>query len=111
MKRTNYRVFHVDGTTTSHMVEWPEDPGYDRIRILMEPILSGGHLEHVTVLHGGRAADMFVDEEGLIKGLPRNEAATKIYRNNWLTKHPKTDPETISFIAGNAVLFERRVWF
>jgi hypothetical protein len=54
---------------------------------------------------------MFVDEMGLPKNLPRNEKATEIYRNNWLTQHPGADPDSLPHIAGTAVIFSRRVWF
>jgi hypothetical protein len=54
---------------------------------------------------------MFVDEDGHGRERPRNEAATTIYRANWLRQHPGVDPETLPWIAGPAVLFDRRVWF
>lgn len=84
--------------------------GYDALRALLTPLLDGGNLERVNVLHGGIYTDMFVDEIGLLKQLPRNEPATAIYRNNWLTQHPGTDPEVLPAIYGAAVLFEARVW-
>lgn len=74
------------------------------------PLLDGGDLEHVSVLFGGRRADMFVDDRGIEKDLPRNEAATAIYRANWLSRHPGADPESIPAIYGLAVLFDRIVW-
>ena len=46
-----------------------------------------------------------------MKNLPRNEKATAIYRNNWLTQHPNTDPEMMAFIVGPAVVFSDRVWY
>ena len=55
--------------------------------------------------------DMFVDEDGFTKNLPRNEKATAIYRNNWLTQYPNTDPEMMAFIVGPAVVFSDRVWY
>lgn len=88
-----------------------DDPGYPALKAIVEPFLDGGDLEHVTVLHDGKRTDMFVDECGSLKGLPRNEPATSIYRNNWLTQHPKEDPESLPAIYGPAVLFSRRVWF
>jgi GNAT superfamily N-acetyltransferase len=91
-------------------VDWPHDPGYDRIRDLIRPLLDGGKLEHVTVLHNGKPADMFVDEDFQDKGLPRNDAATAIYRAYSLKCQPGTDPETLPAIAGPAIIFERRVW-
>jgi hypothetical protein len=44
------------------------------------------------------------------KGLPRNENATVIYRRNALLRQGVKDPETLPWIAGPAVLFERIVW-
>jgi len=59
--------------------------------------------------------DMFVDENGLMKQLPRNEVATTEYRRACLAGKtvvpPPSDPELLNFIVGPAVLFERRVWF
>lgn len=52
---------------------------------------------------------MFVDEMGALKRLPRNDAATKIYRNSFLSKRPDDDPEKLPLIAGPAVVFLRRV--
>ena len=47
----------------------------------------GGWIEHVRVLdyvgtNGPVYTSMFVNEEGLLKNLPRNEAATEIYQRN-----------------------------
>jgi hypothetical protein len=39
----------------------------------------------------------------------RNEA-TRLYRANWLKRHPKDDPESLPYIAGAAAVFEERVW-
>ena len=72
-----------------------------------------GPLEHVTVLHDGKRADMFVDEMGHVRmdgPKPRNDVATGLYRANWMAQHRGQDPEDLPFIAGNAVLFDRIVW-
>ena len=53
---------------------------------------------------------MFVNETGIVKKLPRNDEATRLYRANWLKRHPKDDPESLPYIAGAAVVFEERVW-
>lgn len=108
---TPYQIFRVDGTLETASVDWPKEPGYKEIAKLIMPILDGAELEHVTVLHDGKRADMFVDEMGRMKPLTRNEVATVIYRNNWMTQHPSVDPETLPWIAGTAVLFLRRVWY
>jgi hypothetical protein len=106
-----YTIFRPGMPPMFGAVAWPDEPGYDRIRMLIEPLLEGAHLEHVSVLHEGRRADMFVDDEGRLKHLPRNEEATAIYRAAALSREPDRDPETIPFIAGTAILFDRRVWF
>lgn len=92
-----------------------QQPTYDELDELMT-LLGVENCEHVTVLAdfaGGlnfRHADMFVDGDGHAKGLPRNEAATVIYRRNALLHQGVTDPETLPWIAGVAVLFGRVVW-
>jgi hypothetical protein len=103
----------------------------------LRPLLDGGDPEHVLVYSGARPylgdrfyRDMFVDEEGQAlllrltedgvsavrdrpgKGLPRNEAATALYRRNVLMHEAPSDPESHPWIAGPAVFFpDRRVWF
>lgn len=109
---TPYSVLQPNGTEIHGCVGWENDPGYTKIAALVEPLLDGADLEHVNVFHEGRYTDMFVDECSRLKGLPRNEKATAIYRNNWLTHvDPKADPESLPFIAGPAILFFRKVWF
>lgn len=83
---------------------------YRALRPLLVELLEGGDPEHVSVLHHGQRADMFVDGDGA-GVLPRNEVATTVYRNNWLTQHPGTAPETLPAVYGLAVLTSRRVWF
>ncbi len=109
--KTEFTIFKPDGTSEKRSAELEPEPGYHALKAIIEPILDNQPLEHVAVLHDGRRADMFVDENGPTRGLPRNEAATKIYRNNWLKQHPETRPEELSAIYGTAVLFSRRVWF
>ena len=109
--RTGYQVLKPDGTIVESETDWPHAPGYVGIKSLVEPLLDGGTLERVSVLHNGRATDMFVDGDGVSKGLGVNIEATKIYRANWLTRYPETDPNTLSAIYGTAVLFARRIWF
>lgn len=99
----------------------PKAPGYEVLREIIAPILERGALEHVSVwadFDGGfkyKPLDMFVDDCGLLKSLPRNEAATAIYRRANLMGRSSLpaadDPESLSFICGTAILFNRRVWF
>lgn len=119
---TSYTIFRPDGTEERGTIDWPEDPGYDRIRKFVEPIVEGP-IEHVLVLPLDKRdaveisrsdyRDMFVDEMGHVRktgpGI-RNETATRIYRNNWLRANPKDVPESIHWIAGTAILFDRIIW-
>jgi hypothetical protein len=97
-------------------VDLAPNPEYEALRALLLPLLKCEFFEHVSVLSdfaGGlnfRRADMFVDEMGHPKNLPRNEAATLIYRRNALLNQGAKDPEILDWIAGPAVLFERAVW-
>lgn len=110
--KTTATIIRADGTEEQRELDWPHEPGYHAIRDLVEPVLGAGRfLEHVAVLHEGQRTDMFVDDSGLLDGLPRNEKATAIYRNNVLTHEPGTDPESLPHIAGTAILMSRRVWF
>jgi hypothetical protein len=52
---------------------------------------------------------MFVDETRDHQRVRRNES-TRLYRANWLKRHPKDDPESLPYIAGAAAVFEERVW-
>lgn len=109
--KTTYTVIRPDGTQVDGEVDWPHEPGYDRIDALVRPLIDGASLEHVSVLYQNKPHDMFVDDEGLIKDLARNEVATAIYRRYWLSKNPGANPETLSHIAGTAIIFHRRVWY
>lgn len=106
-----YQIFRTDGTHETCEADLPSDPGYDRLKKLLDPILEGP-LERVAVLFDGAKRDMFVHEHGAVIGLPRNEAATKIYRTNGLRHEPDRDPESMPAIHGTAVLFPgAQVWF
>lgn len=109
--KTSYTVYRADGTSEELSCELPRAPIYEEIAGIVCPQLDGATLEHVAVLHEGERRDMFVDDHGSIKGLPRNEAATEIYRANSMARDPKLDPETLPAIYGPAVLFGRRIWF
>jgi hypothetical protein len=58
-------------------------PPFEELR----PILGGGWIEHVNVLFGGRHCHMFVDDEGVLKRLPFNGRATRVYWNATLSRH------------------------
>jgi hypothetical protein len=95
-------------------VRMAKRPSLDELHAIIDPYLEidgeKRNLEHVNVLFNGTPHDMFVDECGVLDELPRNEAATAIYRANWLDMHPDDDPESLPHIAGVALVFWRKVW-
>lgn len=110
---TGALILLPDGTRAEGFVDLPEEPSrYSEIRAAIRALLVLGkaYPEHVSVLHESKRADMFVHEDGHGDGLPRNEAATAIYRAAWLRDHPADEPETLPWIAGPAVIFDRIVW-
>lgn len=107
---TQFTILRADGAEEVHSQRMHDKPGYMALQVLVRPFLACEYAERVRVLHDGQALDLFVDEDGLAKRLPRNEKATAIYRNNVMTRHPGTDPESLAHIVGDSVLFSRPVW-
>lgn len=97
-------------TPEEREVDLPPKPGYVALKALLTPLLDGGEIEHVYVSWVGKTSDMFVDDMGHRKGLPRNNIATDIYRY-YALRRPGTNPDFLPFIVGPAILFNRRVWF
>nr|WP_258045667.1 hypothetical protein [Mesorhizobium sp. NBSH29] len=105
---TMITIIPVIGAKKEVWLEMKSSPTLSELRVVVEPYLDGQGLERVRVLDCETYKDMFVgDDSG---GGIRNVRATEIYRNNWLTHNPGTDPESLPAIAGPAVLFHRRVW-
>jgi hypothetical protein len=95
-----------------------KDPGYKQLRdICLSLIKTALDIEHVSVLSGfcendsWRHLDMFVDNEGVRKDLPYNYHATTEYQRAYRQRHPSADPRDLPAVWGDAVLFDRRVWF
>jgi hypothetical protein len=109
---TTYTIMYPDPSSCEEkgQIVWPEEPGYERLRGLLVPILRG-NFEHVSVKYRGKKADMFVHDEGRNMGLGFNPIATMVYRTAWLDTHPTAKPDDLQWIAGVAVVFDRRVWF
>lgn len=110
--RFGFVVFRPDGTQASGECKMPaEGSRWRDLANVIRPLLDGADFEHVRVFHEGEYRDMFVDEIGQLKGLPRNERATEIYRCNVLTHEiPPPDPESLPDVVGSAVLFDKPVW-
>lgn len=110
MKHTFWVYPARDVAREERAAKMPADPSYSQLCKVLDPLFFNRRWEHVNVLFEGCRADMFVDERGRLDDLPRNEAATAIYRAGWLARYPESDPEDLHWIAGTAVLFERIVW-
>lgn len=89
---------------------------YKALKVVVEPI-TGEPMEHVRVFARFDDGDpfdyrdMFVNECGRIDGMPRNERATQLYRNNVMMHEIHPPPlEGLPWIAGPAVLFRDIVW-
>jgi hypothetical protein len=112
---TGYTIIRPDGTEEQHHCDLAEKPFYLEVKNLVEPLLGGELLERERVWYQGKATDMFYASLGrnttVKRGpLPRNEKATAIYLDRWPQLHPLDDPESMRYVAGNAVIFHRPIW-
>ena len=107
--KTNYTVFHPDGSELKGALDWPEFPSRELVSEFVETILPASALElmPLEIHHDHMISDMFVKAD---YHQPRNESATTVYRQNYIVHNPGTNPESLPFIAGPAVLFYRKVW-
>jgi hypothetical protein len=89
------------------------EPDFEVLRPkIMQALAPASDYEHVLVFWWNRYTDMFVDETGVLKGLPVNERATEIYLNNLRVHAPGSDALILPpSIHGPAVLFDKKVWF
>ena len=125
---TTYTIYHADGSLTLGTVwDWPENPSLEQLKAVIEPLVDGP-MEHVRVLDPAAAQqdvvgeddyrDMFVDEQGHVRASgakPKNVQATAIYRANWLRAfgmagRSGASQEALPWIAGDAIVFDRRIW-
>lgn len=110
--KTFYQVLYPgERADYTDVIDWPSEPGFAAIRMLVEPLLDNAIMEHVSVLYEGARCDMFVDEMGHSKGLMLNRIATKIYWAASLQREPDANTNAWPTIVGPAVLFERQIWF
>jgi hypothetical protein len=111
--QTGYTTLRTSGERETHSVDLPQDPGLSQLEALVLPIIGKKNwMERVGLTHEGKPVDMFVDENGHLKDLPLNLTATLIYHAHIAgPNYPFTNPDALPYIAGDAVLFHRRVWF
>ena len=115
---TSFLIIRPEPPLTVVDVDLPEDPGFQRLKAIIEPIIRAdrahAHFEHVSVLHDGKPADMFVDDEGVLHDLPANMPATRVYHANSIARgepHLNGVMPGAPIIRGVAILSSRRVWF
>ena len=67
---------------TSGLVEWWDLPGENPLSTLQKAV--GGWVERVPLpKHFQLNLDIWVNEEGLLEGLPYNSSATHLYNHYW----------------------------
>lgn len=116
--KVKYRLFHTSGRVEKLTAEFRRKGDAGRLadtRMVFDRHVPGAHMEHVTVWFDEAYTDMFVDEEGKLKGLPFNEAATLVYWENTKVHMPEQfvvamRSGNIDVICGDAILFEARIW-
>ena len=119
---TAYTVLFADGSSYKANIDWPRQPGLDRIHALVEPLLGNEPAEHVCILMPPPrdpsfvVGDMFVSEFGALRWkdrnrLPENAAASEHYHRATLTRAPNARPGDLPTIHGIAIVFHRKVWF
>lgn len=117
--KVRYKLFHAhSGRVENFHAEFngKGDRGrLDDTRRVFERHLPGCEMEHVNVWYNDAYTDMFVDEIGKLKKLPLNTEATKIYWENMRVHDPLTfqvaaERGELDVIAGDAILFEEKVW-
>ena len=108
---TTMTIYRPAEAPTTQTVVLSEAPTYDELRKVLRPIFGEHHVQRITVLHGGRPSDMFVDERSHELGLPLNEVATQIYWSSSPDQDLGDGSRDCAAIAGPAVTFSRRVWF
>lgn len=74
-------------------------PDQDSLVFLQEEVQ--GYIEHLDITCKGKFLDMWVNEEGLLRGLPYNALASYIVNQTWIEHHVPVDEP---YIVGNVVI-------
>jgi len=129
--KTNVYFFTPENNSGCQIKEYKleKEPGFEEIRKIFEEFIPDCDMEHVSVLfdpgyieakdhvYKGKPTDMFVDEIGVLKGLPANFQATQIYMANTIRKYGPAyvtkllQAGAAPLIHGPAIVFDRQVWF
>lgn len=109
-----YTILHLNGTETNGEMDADHRVMLPNLRALWEEVSPGTKFERVRVFWPRVYIDLFVDETGMMKQLPVNYKATRMYRNNVIVHEKITNPEEIQDmprIHGVAILFEKQIWY
>ncbi len=71
----------------------------DNLPIMQNAV--GGYVEHLDITCKGFGLDMWVNEEGLLRGLPYNALASYIVNQTWIEHHVPVDEP---YIVGDIVI-------
>lgn len=80
MKSGTLVTIKPDGTRTEARFSGRDAPGLDALQAAV-----GGYIERVRVRFQGRVRDGYVNEEGVLNGLPSNPFATRLLAHPTLT--------------------------
>ena len=97
-------------------IDWPDEPSYDTLIEFFRRAMGDQNawMERVRVYwptipsRSFAITDMIVDEEGMLKGLPVNMAATALYAQQSIVNGYRGQ---LSPICGTAIVFHRPVFF
>lgn len=91
------KLYHTDGKVE----DIPHDTSLENLQRLVN-----GYIEYAPMPKGVKT-ELIANEEGLLRGLPPNKAATEFYRDIWL-KHHKESELVMDFfrLHGNVVVVE-----
>jgi hypothetical protein len=113
MKKCHYEVIYANGKVEKGDFDLDPDPKKVHVAaaLIMRAVIGrDNHPERVTVYWEGSYREMYVDEVGGLTGLPRNQKATDIYRNNVMQHEPgKHQPNDLPWVHGDVVLFDIRL--
>ena len=107
---TPYFIYRANGTEDRGSLDWPKEPGHERIIPMVKAIINEPAI-HISVLFDGYRADMFVEyTDEVDEGVKlKNVKATEMYCRYLMSKG--VPEQYLPTIRGDVVVFPRRIWF
>lgn len=90
---------HIVTLGTSGDITIAPFPEKDSLKFLQEGV--GGYIEHLSITCKTWPLDLWVNESGLLEGLPYNALASYIVNQTWIEHHVPADEP---FIVGDVVI-------